>query len=436
MRNGIVLSGLLVALVGCGVNPDRLATMHKKNAEVAEDTKGGDIVVEYSDSDPKAIRDAVSGLKELESNLLAGEYDAFVAKRYEILAMLSPAVAPELETHEKRGPIMGRLAQLDGKLAKAAGERAMALIGAETRVNTGSADALYAIQDAVDSCGRAVVSRDNQMSGDLYRKYEAGLERARAVDASALSYVGPRPSGAGTIDVPIEIALCDAKMALKLQEQADEAPAAADLSREFPGCGSFDVTIEAAQTGANAFGDFQIIDSSQPKTMPAVCEKFPPSSDAPSNVQRAVRDKVLWLAPGDIVSMAGPFEYDQRETLYKRGVARIFRKDAVLRTNRCGVQGSDVTCEAEGSELAAAVNQGQHFLARADFHRLQGNAGRCKTMADRAYKALSATQSASGDGQILLANGDTVSKTEGQARLEALKSQANDALASNWCEKP
>lgn len=436
MRNGIVLSGLLMALVGCGVNPDRLATMHKKNAEVAEDVQGGDIVVEYSDQDPRPIREAVSALKELETSLQQTEYDAYVAKRYEVLAMLSPAVAPDLESHEKRGPILGRVAQLDAKLANVAGERAVGLVATPTRVNTGSADALYAIQDAVDSCGRAVVSRDRQMSADLYRKFEAGLERARTLDATSLTYVGPRPSGAGTIDVPIEVALCDAKMALKVQELADEAPEAQDLSREYPGCGAFDVTIEAAQTGANAFGDFQILDSNQPKAVPSACEKFPPSSDAPSNVQRAIRDKVLWLAPGDVVSMAGPFEYDQRETLYKRGVARIFRKEAVLRTNRCGVESGNITCEAEGSEVARAINHAQHFMARADVHRKQGNAGRCKTMADRAYKALSVQQSASDEAQILLGTGDTVSKTEALARLEALKSQANDALASNWCEKP
>lgn len=436
MRSELLIGGLLFALAGCGVNPDRLATMHRKNADVAEESQGGDIVVEYSDSDPKAIRDAVQGLGELETALSGQNFDGFVAKRYEILATLSPEVSPELSSHEKRDRILARIGQLDAKLAAAGGERAMGLVGSATRVQTASADALYAIQDAVDSCGRAVVSRDTQLADDLYRKYEASLQRAMGVDASSLSYVGRRPSGAGTIDVPVEVALCDAKMAAKKQEAADEPTQADDLSREYPGCGYFDVAIEAAQTGANAFGEFQVPNSSQPAAVAGDCAKFPPSSDAPSNVQRAMRDKVLWLVAGDIVSMAGPFEYDQRETLYKKGVARIYRKEAVLRTNRCGVEGASVTCEAEGSELARAVNLGQHFLARADFHRTQGHADRCKVMADRAYKSLSESMSAASDAQILLANGETVSKTEATARLEALKSQANDALASDWCAKP
>jgi hypothetical protein len=436
MRNGIFLACLLATLTACGVNPDRLETMRQRNEDVAEGTANTDVVVEYNDGDPKALRDAVSGLRDMETSLAAAQYDAYVAKRYEVTNVLSPELAPELASNEKRDLVLSRVAQLDSRLGASASERAMTLVGSK-RVTTASSDALYAIQDSIDSCARAAVSGDKQMSSDLYRKFEAGLERARSLDGSSLSYVGRRPSGAGIIDVPIEVALCDAKMARRQAEAADEAPVATSLSSEYQGCAAFDVNIEAAQTGANAFGDFQIPGAgSQPAAVPAVCEKFPPASDAPSNVQRALRDKALWLKAGDIVSMAGPFEYDQRETLYKKGVARVYRKDATLKTNKCGAEGTTVTCEAEGSDVATAVNLGGHFMARADVHRKQSNTARCKEMADRSYKTTSIALTSSSDAQILLATGETITKIEAQARLEALKSQANDALASDWCEKP
>ncbi len=437
MRNGIFLACLLTTLAACGVNPDRLETMRQRNEAVAEGTPSKDILVEYNDGDPKALRDAVSGLRDMETSLAAAQYDAYVAKRYEVTNVLSPELAPELASNDKRDLVLRRVAQLDNRLAAAAGERSITLVSS-SRVATASSDALFAIQDAVDSCARAAVSGDKQMSSDLYRKFEAGLERARSLDGSSLSYVGRRPSGAGVIDVPVEVALCDAKMARRLAEEADEAPAATNMSTEYQGCASFDVVIEAAQTGANAFGDFQIPGAgNQPDAQPSPCEKFPPTSDAPSNVQRAIRDKAAWMKAGDVVSMAGPFEYDQRETLYKKGVARVYRKAATLKTNKCGAQGSAVTCEAEGSEIATAVNLGQHYMTRADVHRKQSNAARCKEMADRSFKATSvALTTSTGDAQVLLATGETITKTEAQARLEALKSQANDALASDWCSKP
>ncbi|MEZ4459920.1 MAG: hypothetical protein R3E66_09355 [bacterium] len=436
MRNGLLLGCVLVSLAACGVNPDRLATMQKRQADMAEkQNDGGDIKVEYSDSDPKAIRDAVTGLSELESSLAAGDFDLYTTKRYEITNLMSPELSPNLQGHAKREPILARVAQLDAKLAGLGKERGKMLVGSN-RVSTASADALYAIQDAIDACARGVVANDEQMRADLFRKFEAGLERAKSLDGSSLSYYGRRPSGAGMIDVPLEVAVCEAKTTMREIEAADEAPSAPDLAKEYKGCGSFDVTIEAAQTGANAFGEFQIVGSSeQPRAVKAICEKMPPSSDAPSNVQRAIRDKALWLIQGDIISMAGPFEYDQRETLYKRGVARVFRKDATLRTNKCGTE-DGTACEAEGSELARAINQGAHYMQRADFHRGNGNAARCKEMADRAYKALSASMTTTNSERILLSTGEAVAKAEAQSRLEALKSQANDALASDWCSKP
>lgn len=435
MRNGLFFVCLFMSLTACGVNPDRMAALEKRNAEVAEGQNAAEIKVEYSDSDPKVIRDAVTGLSELEANLGRGQYDAYAAKRYEITTSLSPDVSPDVEDHDKRAQILARVAQLDLQLALIGGGRATKLVGKD-RVGTASADALYAIQDAVDACARGIVSRDEQMSADLLRKFDAGLERAKSLDPSSLSYSGRRPSGMGMIDVPVEVAVCDAKVASRKIEAADAPPVAADLSKEVKGCAAFDVTIEAAQTSANAFGEFELVDASrQPAAISVACEKLPDVSDAPSNVQRAIKEKVVWLMPGDLVSMAGPFEYDQRDTLYKRGVARIFRRDATLRTNKCGTQDA-TTCEAEGSLWAQAINRGQHYLVRADFYRTQKNPDRCRAMADLAYKSLGGSLAAPTDAKILLSSGDVISKTEAQSRLEALKSQANDVLATDWCANP
>jgi len=420
----------------CGVNPDRMAVIEQRKLDMAQKSTG-EIKLEYSDSDPQAIRDAVAAVNESEKRLAENDFDGYMSRRYEALSAIGPLAGEEVLRHSKIPKILAKMAQLDGRFGKKGNERGAALLAAEDRSSSASADALYAVQDGLDTCARAFASTERSETEELYRRYESNLERASQVDAQSLYYVGRKPSGAGLIDVPAEVAFCEARLAMKREVWADEPPQAADLSTQFNGCGYFAIPIEAAQTSPNVFAEYQIVGStSQPAEGTAVaCERIPPVSDAPTNVQRPMRDRIMWLASGDIISMAGPFEYEQRETLFKKGVVRIYRTDAPLKTSKCGSEDPNIKCEAEGSELARAFNHAQHYLKRAEAHRQAGAPDKCKEMARMANEAASAQVSASADHQFLTADKEVLPYAQISARVEAMKSEAAQIASSDWCSK-
>lgn len=421
----------------CGVNPDRMAVIEKRKAELAAKASGK-IELEYSDSDPQPIRDAVQSVNESETKLEESDFDGYMTRRYAALAAVGPLASEEVLSHPKVPIILTKIANLDQKFADAGNARSIEVVANPERSGAASADALYAVQDGLDTCARAYASTSRTETDELYRRYETNLERANATDSQVMAYVGKKPSGAGLIDVPAEIAFCEARMTYKRAVWADEPAAAADLSTEYNGCGYFEVNIEAAQTSPNVFADYTIVgSSSQPQTGVAVaCEKMPPASDAPTNVQRPLRDQLLWLAPGDLVSMAGPFEYEQRDVLYKKGTVRVFRSDAPLKTSKCGSEDPTITCEAEGSELAKAFNHAQHYLNRAEHHRAAPAPEKCTEMAQKAFDAANVSTQGAGDKQILTVDKEVLAQAQIVARVEAMKSQASQILSSDWCSKP
>ncbi len=442
MRKLMISLVAISFLAGCGVNPDRLATMQQKNAEMAE--QGEDeqkIELEYSDSDPRGIRDAISAVNDMEAKLDARDYEGYMTRRYEAVALVDLQASPDVQNHEKAQPIKNAIRTLDIRFAKIGGETATQYVTNDSRTKNASADSLYSLQDAFESCKRASSSADAQMADDLYRKYQASLERAISLDQTSTQYVGKRPNGTGIIDVPAEIAFCEVNMAQKRIEAEDEPPAAEDMSKTYTGCGFYPLAIEAAQTGTNRFGQYQItsVNAQDPDPGAATvvdCKAVPPESNAPSPVQNAIRSGVAWIQETDAISMDGPFEYEQRTNseLFKKGNVRVYRKNATLKTSRCGSEDKNITCEADGSDVARAYNHAAHYMGRADFHRTAGRAERCKSMADKAYKALNALASTGGADKSYMTNeGSTMKHSEIMSRIEALKSQANDVLASDWC---
>lgn len=433
-------------LVGCGVNPDRMAALQERNEEMAESSskeEAADVALEYDDSDPKGIRDSVVAIEDMRKNLESGDHDAYVARRYDVVTMLRLQASPDVQNNEKYPLLLNTMVALDKRMAASGGEKAVSRVGADRVTNT-SADALYAVRDALDACERAVSGADERLVNELYMKYEASVQRAQEIDPNSINYVGKRATGTGVIDVPLEMAICEVRMAAKRIEAEDKPPEAADKSETYSGCGYYPIDIEAAQTGPNRFGEYQVTsfyaqDPEPGAAKSITCDKIPPMTDAPSTVKRVVQNKVRWLADEDIISMSGPFEYEQKtaDALFKKGTVRIYRKDATLKTNRCGAQGDKVTCEAAGSDLARAYNHAQHYLDRADFHRKNGRSKRCKEMADRAYKAVNGPMTANDkEKMIQVRGGEKMTYPELSSRIEAMKSQANDALASNWCNQP
>ena len=439
----LILTVLVGAFVSsCGVNPERLETLRQRNAAMAEQAESEEVAeVSYKESDPRGVREAVVAYNALKKAFEAGDFEGFIKHRYAAILLVDVQASPEVQDHKKTKKIQDGIRQMDVQFAALGNQRAQSLMSDSERVAAVNADALYASQDALDACNRAAATSDSQTWIALYEKYEASFDRATQMDPNIKKYVGKPPSGSGLIDVPIEVAYCEVRLAAKRVDAEDQPPAAKDLTKTYEGCGVYSVMIEAAQTGANRFGEYKVVstsrDASNGFAKPIACEKIPTTSDAPVPVRRMVRDSLNWLTEGDVVSMAGPFEYDQRSAnlLYKRGEVRVFQKAAQLKTSRCGADNPSVTCEAEASEGAEAYNHARHYLGRADIHRKSGRIERCKSMADLAYKAMNSAE-IDADKEYLVADGEQMTSTELTSKIEAMKSEANDILASDWCTKP
>lgn len=452
MRDAIVMIFAVLLAAGCGVNPDRLATMQERNASMAEKktkkAKKGEgedepPPLEFDDSDPAPIREAIMALEDLHKLVKDKKYGEYLEKRYELMTTVSYEADETVATSSKTPLIIDRVHDLDLRVAKVAGGRAQETVETVGRVQMASADALYALKDAFDACAQATAASDEQQMKDLVSKYKAGLSRAKAVDAKAMTFVGQKVTGTGYIDVPAEIAVCEARLAMKQQEAADAPPAPEDKGKTYAGCGYYPVELEAKQTGQNQFGDFLITsayvaDADPGAAKPVECEELPPVSDAPQDVQNVIKEFVAWLQPDDVISMGGNFSYESGTDgkLTKKGVAHIYRKEASLKTNKCGSQKATVTCEAEGSTLATGFNHASHYLDRAEHYRTAGNPDRCRRMADMAYKSANVSSNEDTTKKFQVRAGKSFSYADITKRLDELKTQADEAMAGDWCDNP
>jgi hypothetical protein len=449
MRNAMLMLCAVLLAAGCGVNPDRLATMKERSASMAEnkttEASEGDEPppLEFDDSDPAPIREAIMALEDLHKLVKAKKYDDYLKKRYEVMKTVSFEANEAVATSSKTPLIIDRVHALDLRVAKVAGGRAQEIVETVGRVQMASADALYALKDAFDACAQAAASSDEQQMKDLKSKYEAALDRAKAVDGKSLTFVGQKVTGTGYIDVPAEIAVCEARLALKQAEAADAPPAPEDLGKTYSGCGFYPVELEAKQTGQNKFGDFLITsayvaDADPGAARPVDCGEVPPVSDAPKDVQAVIKEFVAWLKPEDVVSMGGNFKYESGDDgkLTKKGTVHIYRKEATLKTNKCGAEDPNVTCEAEGSALATAYDHANHYLKRAEHYRSQGEPERCRRMAEKAAGAAGASTSEDASKMFQVRGGQKMSHADITAKLSELKKEAEKAKSGDWCDNP
>lgn len=445
MRDKLLILCAVLLAAGCGVNPDRLATMHEKNAKMAEnktaeaDGEQEGPILEFDDNDPAPVRQAIMDLQDLEKLVKEKRYQEYLEKRYDLMRMASYEASPDLATSAKTPLIIDAVYELDKRVATVAGGSAQQNFETVGRVDIASADALYALNDAFEACRAAVAAKTETGRSEGWTKYQSSVERARAVDAKALTYVGKRMTGTGYLDVPVELVVCEARMSVAKAEAEDAPAAEPSLAKTYQGCGFYPIDLEAKQTGPNKFGEYLItsayVADVDPGPATAIdCGAIPPVSDAEAAVQKTVEEFVAWLQPTDVVSMAGSFQYTGPEgQKLKKGTVRVYRREATLKTNACGVDDPKLTCEAEGSTLAKAYNHAQHYLQRADFHRQQGNVDRCKKMADFAFKAAAITSPEGADKKFLVAGKQQMSRPEITGKLDELKKQAQERMSSDWC---
>ncbi len=451
MRDKIWTICAMALLAGCGVNPDRLATMHEKNAAMSEDSNGAAtgkskssaVALKVEDSDPAEVRDAVMMLQDLEKLAEQKQYAEYLAKRYELLKRVTWEASKTMATSPKSPQIVSRVYDLDAEIAEFAGGRAETAFGTVGRSENASVDARYALNDAFVACADAVKALgagDSAAHQQAWGKYESGLARANAIDAKSMTYVGKNVNATGYFDVPAEMVICEARAKIAKAKAEDAPPVAVNKERTFQGCGVYPIELEAKQTGTNQFGDYLITsayvaDQDPGIATPVDCGVIPPVSDADSDVQKTIKDFVAWLQPTDIISMSGRFRYEGSEgQKLKLGTAQVYRRQANLKSNACGENDPKVTCEAEGSMLAKAYNHGKHYFLRATSHRSAGSADRCERMLDFAIKASNVTSPEGKDKQFLLADGRKLSREELVKELENMKAKGTKALSANWCD--
>jgi hypothetical protein len=438
----LVAAGIGLSSASCGVNPDRMAAIEERKARLAaQEMAENDKPLEVSEGDPDAIKGAIEAFNGLRASVDEKDYKGYLEGRYALQSTLQFAATEEVATHPKTPIILERIKALDTRVAAVAGERAKKLVAADSRTQASSQDALFAISQGLTDCDKAIAEPSANIANDTYAQYDAAIKRAAGIDSQSLTYVGPEPNGSGFLDVPAEIAVCEARMAIKRIDAADAPKAEEARVQQYEGCGKYEVEIEARQNAPNTFGEYTItsaiaLEADPGKAEPFECDQMPPVSDAPAAVQRTVKSGVGWVVPTDIISMAGPFEYEQRDELYKTGVVRIYRKTAALETNACGAKDARVTCEAAGNELATAFNYTTHYLRRADFHRKAANAERCMEMAERAATFASEAPMAAPESETLYEVGaDRLTHDQITEQLNGMAVQAKDIAESDWCKK-
>lgn len=438
----LVIAGVGLAAVSCGVNPDRMAAIEERKARMAaQEMEESDTPLEVAEDDPESIKGAIETFNTLRENVANKDYDAYLEARYGLLSTLKFSANEEVAGHPKTEVILTRVRALDTKVANVVGGRAVEIVKTDGRAQAASSDALFALTEAFGDCEKAVSEESANVANDLYANYDAAFDRAESIDPKSLTYVGPRPNGSGFLDVPAEIAVCEAEMAMKRIDIAD-APAVAEARvSDYEGCGVYSVDIEARESAPNTFGEYTItsaiaLEADPGKADPVECDQMPPVSDAPSPVQRAVKEGVSWVVPTDVISLAGPFGYEQRDVKYRTGTVNIYRRNAALQTNECGAKDPSVTCEAAGNELAKAFNHTSHYLRRADFHRKASNSDRCREMAARAADIATGAPTEKPAEDVLYEVGaDRLTHAQITDQLAGMGTQAQDITQSDWCQR-
>lgn len=223
-------------------------------------------------------------------------------------------------------------------------------------------------------------------------------------------------------------------------EKADVPPEPEDLTKTTMGCGFYPVSVEAKQTAPNQFGDnlitsAYVADANPGNATRIDCALIPPITDAPADIISVMKEFVAWLEPADVISMEGNFQYQAGDDgqLTRVGTARVYRRNAALGTNKCGGEAGKLTCAAEGSKLAGAIDLAKHYMTRADVYRKKGNVDRCKKMSDLANKATNVSSSEDTALLFKLASGHELSHAETVEKLGQFKRQSETALRGDWC---
>ena len=117
----------------------------------------------------------------------------------------------------------------------------------------------------------------------------------------------------------------------------------------------------------------------------------------------------------------------------KKAKVMIFRRDATLKTNKCGAKDNNVTCEAEGSALATSYNAVTHYKKRAEAYKAQGNADSCRAMVAVAIQQ-AVTPDEDNTKIYQVAEKRRFAYDEIRSKISASKTEAEAMKSSQWCD--
>jgi len=386
-------------------------------------------------NDPAEVSNTERSLDAMAGFLKTKRFDMYKMRHQEAERELYDNVSDTMKKHAKFGPMKDRLRALDAALVKLAGGHAAEIWGDGKRVAKASPDGLAAAKDALGTCQG--VKADDPGS---YKKYEDKLARAKKIEASALRYAGVEDGW--SIDMAMELVLCEATVSAARVDAEDEPPNAMPTAKKYTDCGYSEYTMQALKISGTKFGPWSLAGVPVTNGYPMECKKLPKAGKIPADVKKgALRE--FTLAKGDVLAMVGGFDVQQDGLkIYKLATVRIYSKTTEITTNDCGEKDATLVCAGSGSRTADAYDRITHYVKRAAVHKGK-DIDNCKELLKKAYKTseewkdFQASAKKSGDWKTglkykTLADG-VLTEDQITGKIRELGTKADEQSRSSYC---
>jgi len=385
--------------------------------------------------DPPEVSNTEHSLDAMAGFLKTKRFDMYKMRRNEAERELYDNASDAMKKHAKFGPLKERFRALDAALIKAAGGHAAEIWGDGKRTTKVSPDGLAAAKDALGACQS--VKADDPGS---YKKYEDKLARAKKIEAGALRYAGVEDGW--SIDVALELVLCEATVAAARTAAADELPIATGNAKKYTDCGYSEYTMQALKISGSKFGPWQLAGVPVTNGYPMECKKLPKTGKIPADIKKgALRE--FTLDKGDVLAMVGDIDVQQDGLkIYKLARVRIYSKTTEITTGDCGEKDTNLVCAGSGSRTADAYDRINHYVKRAAVHKGK-DIDNCKELLKRAYKTseewkdFQASAKKSGDWKTglkykTLAEG-VLTEDQITGKIRELGTKADEQSRSSYC---
>jgi hypothetical protein len=448
--------------------------------------------VEIAVSDPVPVQAAAGQLTELEQAIEQLNFDLVAQLHQSLLRSLWTAPEEALSASPKFKPLRTRADALDRRLAALGGGPSLTLYGDGKRVDTVAPKALESLLGALQWCHDATKSLELSSRGDVAKVRESqGAFRDRVagaakLDAAVVRYRGVKPGG-DTIDVPHELATCNAwfhQSRMQLDDLPQGVWATAPMVKR---CGYVELTFRAMDMGAGKVGQWGRIGDRPGHAFSLDCGRLPRggTNKLPAELKKLVATQWPTMAKSDSVALVGGLQLiDELGAQWRWATVRIYGRELDVPERACepaapnppstpspkaagavsppaGKGGASaakgaspstaagaetaLACEASGARAVRAYHQAVHYATRADLYRRQGRPSRCRELlawavrAGRTAKELPepAKRGARPPENLrYLTNGGVFTEAELGEKVEDEVGLAKERSDNVWCDTP